>query len=103
MGDIGKRPTVNKYGVALKCLHQIRLDRILQQSAHCVHCPELIYSHRPAVHVIRHDDPAKPHSQVRHIFSQTQHRHHFRSSRNKEAVFAHDSVVVADANYDLAQ
>ncbi|MNN99837.1 hypothetical protein D3C81_2195830 [compost metagenome] len=68
VGDIGKRPAVDDNRVAFDCLHQIRLDRILQQGAHRVHCLNLTRRHRPAVHVIRHDDPAEPHPQIRHIF-----------------------------------
>ncbi|MNZ97472.1 hypothetical protein D3C78_1167100 [compost metagenome] len=39
VSNVGERATVNEYRVAFECLHQIRLHRILQQGAHCVHCP----------------------------------------------------------------
>ena len=57
--DVRERAAVDECGLSLERLHEVRLDRILQEHGHRAGCLQLIGSHGLAVPVVRGRDRAR--------------------------------------------
>ena len=82
--DVGKRPAVHESRCALKCLHEVGLERVAQQRRHRAHGLEIGRRDRPAVIRVAHDDAPQPRLQIGHGLSQTENRHDLAGDRDVE-------------------
>ena len=77
---------------AFERLHQIGLERILEQRAHGAFRMQLARRDRGVGGGVSHDDARQARLEVRHIGRQAEHSHDLGCDRDVEAVFARDAV-----------
>ncbi len=75
MGDVGKRPAVDKGGGMLQGLHQIGLQSVLQQGGHGARRLQLAGGHRFPVIGVAHDNGLQPALEIGDVLGEAQHRH----------------------------
>ena len=84
-------------------LHEIRLDRLLQQDGHRSGRAHLFRGDVLAPIGLRHGDCAQPPTQVLEIRRDGHDRHHLRACGDVEATLAHIAVrATAEADHDVA-
>ncbi len=104
MRDVGERAAVDERGIVLQRLHEIGLERVLQQHRHRAVHLEVRCAHRLLVARVADDDVAEAVLQVLQRSRETENRHHFRSDDDVEAVLARVAVArPAERTDDLAQ
>ena len=104
VGDVGKGPAVDQGRGVLQGLHQVGLQRILQQGRHGPLRLEIVGRHRPPVKGIGHDHPAQPGLQIRDIAGQAQHGHDLAGHGDVEPVLpGYPLHFAAQAVDDVAQ
>ena len=94
MGNVSKRAAVDERRCVFQCLHQIRLQRILQQCGHCAVCAQIPGINRIAVQIVCHQNLAQTFFQVCQIRSQTENCHHFGCYRDLEAIAPGNAVYL---------
>ena len=100
VGDVGKGPAVDQGRGVLQRLHQVGLQRILQQGRHGPLRLEIVGRHRPPVKGIGHDHPAQPGLQIRDIAGQAQHGHDLAGHGDVEPVLPGDALHPASQAVD---
>lgn len=101
MSDVGERASVNNGRGPFGRLHQIGLDRLLEQNGHRVDRADLRRGDRFPGHVAGHNHTAKPPFQIVRVFAEAQHRHNLRSASNHKAGFMNLAVPVTQPDDDL--
>ena len=102
--DVRERPAVNERGLSFERLHEVRLDRLLQQDGHRSRCTELLRRHRLAVERLRNRDRGQSPPQIEEIRSDRDDRHHFGRSGDVEPGLADIAVhAAAEPDGDVTQ
>ena len=92
MSDICEGSSVYKCRRVLQGLHQIRLQRVLQQRCRRSLCPDVRHSNRCSVICIPQNNPGKFILQIFYIMGETKNRHDLAGHRNLESVFPRNSA-----------
>ena len=105
VGDVGERAAVHEHRLPLERLHEVRLDRILEQHGHRAGGAEVLGGDRlAAVERVRGGDPRHPPAQILQVASDGHDRHHLRRGGDVEAGLAGVSVgTAAEADGDVAE
>ena len=86
MCDIGKGSAMNKGRRPFQCLHQIGLQRILEQGRHSTCRLQVIGRHRTVIIGVGNDDPPQAFLKVMNTAGQTEHRHDFTGHRDIKSI-----------------
>ena len=86
MRDIGKRSAMHKSRRPFQCLHQIGLQRILEQGRHGTGRLQVIGRHRTVIIGVGNDDPPQAFLKVVNAAGQTEHRHDFTGHRDIKSI-----------------
>ena len=105
VGDVRERAAVHQHRLALERLHEVRLERVLEQHGHRAGGAEVLGGDRlPAVERVSRGDPRHPLAQVLEVASDSHDRHHLRRRGDVEAGLPRVSVgPAAEADRDVAQ
>src|SRR6185312_13748836 len=102
--DVCQRAAVNEGRVVLERLHEVRLERVLQERRHGAVCLEVASEDRLLCRRVPDDDLAEAFLQVLQARGETEDRHHFRGHHDVEAVLPGIAIAWAtQAHDDLAQ
>ena len=102
--DVRERAAVDERRLALERLHEIRLDRVLEQDGHRARRLQLLGGHGLALPRVGDGDRAQPLPQVVEIARDGRDRHHLGGGRDVEAGLADVAVrAPAEADHDAAQ
>ena len=102
--DIGKRPAVHQARVVFHCLHQIRLQRILEQRRHGALHVQVVDCDGFVVSRVADDDFAKTMLEVLEIGCKAEYRHDFRGHGNVETGLTNHAIMeTTEARRDAAQ
>ncbi len=93
--NVGKRPAVDQAGRFFQRLHEVRLNRILQQHGHRPVGMEHLRRHRFAVRRIGGNDPPQPLFEILQVGRQTENRHDLAGDGDHEAVRPRNAVLGA--------
>lgn len=104
VGDVGERTAVNKHGIVLQRLHEVRLQRILQQHRHGAIGFQIAGADRLLVARVGDDDVAEPLFEILQIPGEAENGHHLGCDGDVEAALARISVRnAAERIDDLAE
>ncbi len=92
MCDIGERPAMHERRIVLQRLHQVGLDRVLQEHRHGAVGIEVAGKDRALVAAIGDDDVAQPLFEVPEVRRQAQDRHHLGGDGDVETRLARIAV-----------
>ncbi len=95
MRNVRKRAAVHKCGRALERLHEVRLERVLQQRRHRALRLQIAGGHGLAVVGVAHDDARELRLQIHHVAGEAQHRHDLARHRDVKAVLSGHAVGFA--------
>ena len=102
--DVRKRPAVDKGGLALEGLDEVRLERVLEQDGHRTRSPQLVGGDRLAGERLADGDCAQAATQVGEVAGDGHDRHHLGGRRDVEARLARIAVrAAAEADDDVAE
>ena len=102
--DIGERAAVNEGGVVLEGLHEIRLQRVLQQDRHRTVRLEVARMHGLLVARVADDDLAEPRLEIGERLRKAEDRHDFGGDDDVEAVLPRKAVArAAQRDGDVSQ
>ena len=100
MGDIGKRTAMDKRGVVLERLYQVRLDCVFQKCSHCTLSVDIVDRDRLSVEGIGDHHAAQACLQIHQIGGEAECCHHFRGDSDIEAVLTRLAVGGAAQTVD---
>ena len=104
MSDIRERTAVDNYRCVFQRLHQVRLDRILEDRGHCSCGTKISCCHRLLVHEfsigVTYDNFGKSLFEILQIFCQTESRHNLGCNGNIKAILAGCSVQLCSKSVD---
>ena len=104
MGDIRERAAVDEGRCAFECLHEVRLDGILEEQRQSACHIELFGADGTAFAAVADDDLAEALLHVLEVFREAEDGHHLRSDRDVETRLARRAVgLAAEADDDVAQ
>ena len=104
VGDVGERPAVDERGLTLHGLHEVRLQRFLEQDGHRAGGADLLRGHRRAVERRADRDCAEARPQVGEITRDGDDRHHLRGRGDVEPRLAWIAVRGApEPEHDLTE
>jgi len=95
LGDVGEGAGVHQARVALQGLHQVRLDRVLQEHGHAAGCLDVLSRERLALGAIAEGDAPEALAQVPERGGEAEDGHHFARHRDVVAGLARDAVELA--------
>jgi len=102
--DVAERTTVDERRPALHGLHEVRLDRVLQQHGHRTGHLEVLGGDDGAIVTGGQHDPAESGSEILEVGGEGEDRHDLGRDRDDEAGLAGVAVLPgAQADHDLAQ
>ncbi len=102
--DVGERAAVEQSRLPFHRLHEVRLERLLEQHRHRAGGADLLRRHSPALIGRADGDRAEPGAQVGEIARYRDDRHHLRGSGDVEAGLAWKPVgAAAEADDRLAK
>ena len=102
--DVRERAAVDERGLAFERLHEVGLDRLLQEDGHRSGGAQLLRRYGLALECLRDGDRGEPLPQVEEIGRDGDDRHHLRRSRDVEAGLADVAVhPSAESERDVAQ
>ena len=104
MRDVRERPAVHERRLALERLHEVRLERVLEQHGHRPCTADLLGGHGLARAVVRDRDRAEPLAQIGQVRGEREDRHDLRGRGDVEAGLAREPVRrAAQARHDAPQ
>ena len=104
VGDVRERPAVDERGLTLERLHEVRLDRLLEQHGHRAGGLQLLRRDRLAVAGRADRDAAEPFAQVVEVARDGDDRHHLGGGGDVAARLAGIAVrAPAQADHGVAQ
>ena len=104
VGDVRERPAVDERGLALERLHEVRLDRLLEQDGHRAGRLQLLGGHGLALVGRADGDRAEPRAQVEEVARDGDDRHHLGGGGDVPAGLARVAVrAAAEADHGVAQ
>ena len=104
MRDVRERAAVDERRLALERLHEVRLDRVLQEDGHRARRAKLLRGDGLALERARDGDRAEPPPEILEVGCDGDDRHHLRGSRDVEARLACVAVrPAAEADHHVAQ
>ena len=104
MRDVGERAAVHERRRALERLHQVRLQRILQERAHGALSVQVVRGDGRVIVGVAHYDAAQALLQIGDAGRQAEDGHHLAGHRYVEAVLARHAVgLAAQTVHDMAQ
>ena len=104
VGDVRKRAAVDEGGSALKSLHQVRLERVLEQCGHSALGLEVVSGDRLAVVGVAHDYAREPRLEVGDVAREAENGHDLRRNGYLESVLTgHTLHPAAEPVNDVAQ
>ena len=104
MRDVGKGPAVHERGGALERLHQVRLERVLEQGRHSPFRMQVVRGHGLVFVGVAHHDAAQALLEVGNAGGQAEDGHYLAGHGDVEAVFArHAMRLAAQAVHHMAQ
>ena len=92
VGDVGERAAVDQCRRALDRLHQVGLDRVLEQRRHRPGRLQRTRRDRPPIARVGDDDARQTLLEIGEIGGEAQARHHLGGDRDVEAALAHEAV-----------
>ena len=102
--DVAERTAVHQRGPALECLHQVRIDRVLEQQRHRTLSLQVAGAHGRLVAAQSNDDPREPHFEILESRRQRENRHDLRAGDDDETLFARRAATQpAQTHDDVAQ
>ena len=102
--DVRERAAVHERGLALERLHEVRLDRVLQQHGHRAGAADLLGGDGLAGAGVGDRDRAEPLAEIGEVRGEREDRHHLGGRRDVEAGLAREAVRrAAEARDDVAQ
>ena len=102
--NVRKGAAVHKGGRALERLHEVRLERVLQQRRHRALRLQIAGGHGLSVVGVAHDDARELRLQIHHVAGEAQHRHDLARHRDVKAVLARHAVgLAAETGHDVSQ
>ena len=104
VSDVGERSTVDECGIVLERLHEIRLQRLLEQHRHGALCLQVTRTDGREVALVAHHDVAEPGFEVFEVGRQAENRHDLGGHHDVEAILAREAIAgTAEADGDVAQ
>ena len=103
MRDVRERPGVDERRLALDRLHEVRLDRVLQQNGHRAGDVQILGGHRGPLEARCDGDRAQAVPEVVPVSGHRKQRHDLGGGRDVEPALARERCVLADADRDPAQ
>ena len=103
MRDVRERARVHESRLALEGLHEVRLDRVLQEDGHRTRDLELFGGHRSALERRRDGDRAQAVPEIVAVAGHGEHRHHLGGGGDVEAALTRERPVLAEPDGDPAQ
>ena len=104
MRDVRERAAVDERGRPLERLHEVRLDRVLEEQGERTRDAELLGADGAAVAAVSDDDLAEALLHVLEARREAEDGHHLRGHRDVEARLARRAVsLAAEADDDVAQ
>ena len=103
MRDVRERPCVDERRLALDRLHEVGLDRVLEQNGHRAGDLQILGGHRGSLDARRDGDRAQAVPEIVPVAGHREQRHHLGGGRDVEPALARERCVLADADRDPAQ
>ena len=104
MRDVRERAAVHEGGLALEGLHEIRLDRVLQDDRHRARGVDVLGCYRLALVALPDRDPAEPLAEVGEVARDGDQAHDLARSGDIEAGLARGAVCApAEAGDDVPE
>ena len=101
--DVRKGPSVDERRLAFERLHEIGLERVLEENGHRAGDLELLGRHRVAVVRPRDRDRAEAAPDISAVAGHRHQRHHLGGGRDVEPRLARERLVLSDPDVDAAQ
>ena len=101
--DVREGPSVDERRLAFERLHEIGLERVLEENGHRAGDLELLGRHRLAVVRRRERDRAEAAPDVSAVGGHRHQRHHLGGGRDVEPRLARERLVLSDPDVDAAQ